>query len=294
MMKPWTIATCTTITLAVIGAWLIPGSALAVAPVRVNGDYASSPPFVSNIATPNILILMDNSGSMSNRACETASCGILSTGATSTVTTFTNTTTYSGYFNSLTCYTYNITDNRFEASGAQRATVATGCSTTTWDGNFLNWSTFRRFDALKRALTGGDCTVTRASAGTCPTTGSPALKTITAQVTGVSVENADVNYGGGTGANTYVGRIPSVDRGSNPSTIYIGTDDGYFCVDNDNSFNSNCGDSFSQRKYFLKVGYSTEPTGIIQQVGSKARFGLSVFNPSSTDDGMRVLSLIHI
>ena len=109
MMKPWTIATCTTIILAVIGAWLIPGSALAVAPVRVNGDYASSPPFVSNIATPNILILMDNSGSMSNRACESASCGILSTGATSTVTTFTNTTKYSGYFDSLSCYTYNTT-----------------------------------------------------------------------------------------------------------------------------------------------------------------------------------------
>ena len=172
MMKRWTIATCTTITLAVIGAWLIPGSALAVAPVRVNGDYASSPPFVSNIATTNILILMDNSGSMSNRACESASCGILSSGATSTVTTFTNTTTYSGYFNPLTCYTYNTTDNRFEANGAQRATVATACSTTTWDGNLLNWATFRRFDALKRAMTGGDCTVTRASDGTCPTTGT--------------------------------------------------------------------------------------------------------------------------
>ncbi len=288
MMKPWTIATCTTITLAVIGAWLIPGSALAVAPVRVNGDYASSPPFVSNIATPNILILMDNSGSMSNRACESASCGILSTGATSTVTTFTNTTKYSGYFDSLSCYTYNTTANRFEVS-ATRATVATACSTTTWDGNFLNWSTFRRFDAVKKAMTGGDCNVTRASDGTCPTTGTPALKTITAQVTGVSVEQASVDYGGGTGANTYVGRIPSADRGSNPNPIYIGTDDGYFCVDNDNSFNSNCGDGYSQRKYFLKVGYSTEPTGIIQQVGSKARFGLSVFNPSSTDDGMRVL-----
>ena len=100
---------------------------------------------------------------------------------------------------------------------------------------------------------------------------------------------ADVSYASGTGANTYVGRIPSVDRRSNPSMIYIGTDDGYFCVDDANTFDTNCTDSFSVRKYFLKVGYSTEPTGIIQQVGSKARFGLSVFNPSSTDDGMRVL-----
>ena len=119
-----------------------------------NADYAAVPPFVSNTTTPNIIILMDNSGSMSNRACESTSCGTLSTGATSTTTTFTSTTRYSGYFDPLQCYVYDTTDNRFE-SGTAKATVDAACGSTEWDGNFINWATLRRFDAVKRAMSGG-------------------------------------------------------------------------------------------------------------------------------------------
>ena len=117
-------------------------------------------------------------------------------------------------------------------------------------------------------MSGGDCFIARAADGTCPTNGTPALKTVRAQASGIDTELAAVNYNAGAGPNTYVGRIPSADRGSNPGTIYIGTDAAYFCVDNDNSFDSNCGDSFSQRKYELKIGYSAEPTGVIQQIGA--------------------------
>ncbi len=261
------------------------GSGDAVAVVS-NADYTAVPPFVSSATTPNIIILMDNSGSMSNRACESTSCGTLADGSTSTTTTWTNTTRYSGYFDPMTCYTYNTTDTRFE-SGASKATLATACSDTQWDGNFLNWSTLRRFDAVKRAMIGGDCFSTRATDGTCPTSGTPALKTVRAQASGVNTERADVNYAGGTGANTYVGRIPLADRGSSPGTISVHVSDAYFCIDNDTSFNSNCGDSYSVRKYHLKVGYTTEPTGVIQQIGSKARFGLMEFKSSS--EGARML-----
>ena len=174
------------------------------AAVISNADYTAVPPFVSSATTPNIIILMDNSGSMSNRACESTSCGTLADGSTSTTTTWTNTTRYSGYFDSLRCYTYNTTDKRFESATA-KAYVYTDCSTTEWDGNFLNWATLRRFDAVKRAMSGGDCAVNRATDGTCPTSGTPALKTVRAQATGVNDERADVNYSGGTGANTYVG-----------------------------------------------------------------------------------------
>ena len=70
------------------------------AAVVSNADYTAVPPFVSSTTTPNIIILMDNSGSMSNRACESTSCGTLADGSTSTSTTWTNTTRYSGYFDS--------------------------------------------------------------------------------------------------------------------------------------------------------------------------------------------------
>ncbi|MBK7484627.1 MAG: hypothetical protein IPI70_00435 [Nitrospira sp.] len=186
------------------------GSRDAVAVVS-NADYTAVPAFVSNATTPNIIVVMDNSGSMSNRACESSSCGTLADGSTSTTTTWTNTTRYSGYFDSLRCYTYNTTDTRFE-SGTGKTALATACPDTEWDGNFLNWATLRRFDAVKRAMIGGDCTSTRAADGTCPTSGTPALKTVRAQGAGLSNERADVNYGGGTGANTYVGRIPLADR----------------------------------------------------------------------------------
>ncbi|HNN42727.1 MAG TPA: hypothetical protein PKL10_10595, partial [Nitrospira sp.] len=256
------------------------------AAVVSNADYTAVPPFVSSTTTPNIIILMDNSGSMSNRACESTSCGTLADGSTSTSTTWTNTTRYSGYFDSLSCYTYNTTDKRFESATA-KAYVYTACSTTEWDGNFLNWATLRRFDAVKRAMIGGDCFSTRAADGTCPTSGTPALKTVRAQASGLNNERADVHYGGGTGANTYVGRIPLADRSSNKDPISIHVSDAYFCVEDDTSFNSNCGDSYSVRKYELKIGYSVEPTGVIQQIGSKARFGLMEFKSSS--EGARML-----
>jgi type IV pilus assembly protein PilY1 len=250
-----------------------------------NADYTAVPPFVSNATTPNIIVVMDNSGSMTNRACESTSCGVLANGATSTVTTWTNTTRYSGYFDPMSCYVYDTTDTRFE-SGTSKATLDASCPDTQWDGNFINWATLRRFDAVKRAMIGGDCNVARATDGTCPANGTPALKTVRVQASGINTET--VSVASGSGVNGYAGRIPLVDRGSNPNPIYINTDAAYFCVDNDGTFNNNCGDSFSGgRKYELRIGYANEPTGVIQQIGSKARFGLVEFKSSS--EGARML-----
>ncbi len=246
-------------------------------------QYYAVPPFVSDQVLPNIVLLLDNSGSMSGLACDRNDDGDCVDVADQV---FTNTTTYSGYFDSLTCYTYDTADTRFESS-ATKAALATACTTTQWDGNFLNWATFRRFDALKKSMIGGDCFVARAVDGTCPTNGTPALKTVRAQASGINTETASIAYGGGAGANTYVGRMPSADYSGTPGTLYIGTDAAYFCVDNDNTFNANCGDGYSQRKYELKIGYSVEPTGVIQQIGAQARFGLFEFKPAG--DGARML-----
>jgi type IV pilus assembly protein PilY1 len=251
-----------------------------------NADYTAQPQFISNVVTPNIILLMDNSGSMSGLTCDLSSpadgdC------ADAGDRPFSNATNFSGYFDPLLCYTYDAgADARFEPATV-KATLATACSDTEWDGNYLNFATFRRFDAVKKSMIGGDCFVARAADGTCPTNGTPALKTVRAQVAGVNTELTDTDYAGGVGATTYVGRIPLADRSGNPTPIYIGVDAGYFCVDNDSSFNSNCGDGYSLRKYELKIGNSTEPTGVIQQVGSKARFGLFEFKPAG--DGARML-----
>ena len=251
-----------------------------------NADYTATPPFVSNTMTPNIILVMDNSGSMSGLACDNSNpadgdCRDAGDRA------FDSAANFSGYFDSLRCYTYDSgTDTRFEP-GTAKAALSTACPDTEWDGNFLNWATFRRFDAVKKAMIGGDCFVNRATDGTCPTSGSPALKTVRAQAQGVNTELVDVDYAGGAGATTYVGRIPLNDRSSNPASIWIGVSDAYFCVDNDSTFDSGCGDGYSKRKYELKVGQVSEPTGVIQQVGNKARFGLFEFKSSS--EGARML-----
>jgi type IV pilus assembly protein PilY1 len=280
-MRSWTIALFWIAVLAFrLGGFSDAGAAVS------NADYTATPPFVSNTMTPNIILVMDNSGSMSGLACDLsnpADGDCRDTGDRP----FDSAVSFSGYFDSLRCYTYDTgADARFEPATG-KALLSTACPSTEWDGNFLNWATFRRFDAVKKAMIGGDCTVSRAADGTCPTSGSPALKTVRAQANGVDTELVDVDYAGGTGATTYVGRIPSADRSGNPATLWIGTDAAYFCVDNDSTFNSNCGDGYSQRKYELKVGQASEPTGVIQQIGNKARFGLFEFKSSS--QGARML-----
>lgn len=279
-MKRRNVALRGTIMLALVGCLAGAG----VSQAQTMDQYFAVPPFVSDQVAPNIILVLDNSGSMSGLGCDRNDDGDCSDGGGDQ---FVNTTNWSGYFDTLRCYTYDSgADARFEPATV-KATLATTCGNTEWDGNFLNWATFRRFDALKKAMIGGDCFIARAADGTCPTNGTPALKTVRAQASGVDTELSAVNYNAGAGANTYLGRIPSADRGSNPGTIYIGTDAAYFCVDNDNSFNNDCGDGFSQRKYELKIGYGAEPTGTIQQIGAQARFGLFEFKPSG--DGARML-----
>ncbi len=279
-MKRQNSAARGTIALALVGYLVGAGAAQA----QTMDQYAAAPPFVSDQVAPNIILLLDNSGSMSRLACDLTLDGDC---ADAGDMLFTNTTNYSGYFNALQCYTYDAgADARFEPATA-KAALGTPCPGTQWDGNFLNYISFRRFDALKKGMIGGDCFVARAADGTCPTNGSPALKTVRAQANGVDNEINSVNWNGGVGPNTYFGRMPTADHGGNPGTLYFGISSAYFCVDNDSTFNSNCGDSYSLRKYELKVGYSTEPSGVIQQIGASARFGLFEFKPSG--DGARML-----
>ena len=281
-MKSRNIATRGTVMLALVGCLAAPSALQA----QTMDQYAAVPPFVSDQVAPNIILILDNSGSMSNLACDFSNPA---DGDCSDVgdKNFDNTLSFSGYFDPLLCYTYDAgADARFEPATV-KAALATACSNTQWDGNFLNYATFRRFDALKKSMIGGDCFVVRAADGTCPTNGTPALRTVRAQATGVNTELTDTTYAGGGGVTTYVGRIPLADRSGSPATLWIGVFDAYFCVDNDSTPDSNCGDGYSQRKYELKIGYSTEPTGVIQQIGVQARFGLFEFKPAG--DGARML-----
>lgn len=136
------------------------------------------PPFLSYGVESNLLLLIDNSASSYDLAYidKTGSC-------------FDNTydaaTTYTGYFDPATWYTYNFTSQRFEAQADEAAAkaVCSGATGTQFHnnlnytddvcltidesvtpnqvnafaakGDFLNWAAASKFDVQKKILTGG-------------------------------------------------------------------------------------------------------------------------------------------
>jgi type IV pilus assembly protein PilY1 len=64
---------------------------------------------------------------------------------------------YYGYFDSYKCYEYSITDNRFNPVSFTDNKYCNASSTTTtqWSGNFLNWASMTRMDAIRKILYGG-------------------------------------------------------------------------------------------------------------------------------------------
>ncbi len=292
------------------------------AAAQVMADYTSAPPFTGNVVTPNVLFILDNSGSMGARAqCH------LQSGDFNTCAAWQNTPaeafkTYSGMFDSMKCYTYDNTNSRFEESGSAKSSVNSTCSSTLWDGNFLNWITPRRIDLAKQAMIGGSCAVTRNADGTCPpTAGKITMKGVTHRLPYWS-SNQSTPGVPLTGTNGATGRMPSALLPATGSVFFhlpgnvlgeagpLGWHDGApsalvgsFCVDNDeyaphapysttsstactidvldkngapDTFTADS-DSYAEQPFSIRVVVSVDPTGVVQDVGSRARFGLMQF-----------------
>jgi len=117
-------------------------------------EYCSVPPFLSNTVPPNILIVLDNSGSMNFQAYE----------APYNPAQFTS-GQYYGLFDATKYYQYtNTNTGRWEpvadvtTTDPIPATGPQGTPSTTHpiaSGNFLNWATMSRLSVAKKLLTGG-------------------------------------------------------------------------------------------------------------------------------------------
>jgi type IV pilus assembly protein PilY1 len=97
-------------------------------------EYCCYPPFVVDVVTPNIILALDNSGSM-NWAAYTDTIMMIPA----------DTIPWYGYFNPDS--NYNSTPQGFESS-----------PTGTWPGHLLNWACMSRADVLKKVLVGGEAT----------------------------------------------------------------------------------------------------------------------------------------
>ncbi len=132
-------------------------------------DYNSMPPFLTTEVEPNVMVMLDNSGSMKTPLYNTASyvnsltCGHFTTG-------FNSSTSYYGLFDENSNYYYdssigldpagyNGTPYNVSVAADAGAFVESSCTPGTdadcWDGNFLNWLVTRRIDAARKVMIGG-------------------------------------------------------------------------------------------------------------------------------------------
>lgn len=81
-------------------------------------------------------------------------------------TTYNNNYNYYGYFDSDKCYTYDKTTNhRFNPVSWRNSETKSCDGTDDWSGNFLNWATMTRVDAIRKILYGGYRAVDTAANG---------------------------------------------------------------------------------------------------------------------------------
>lgn len=130
-------------------------------------DYCVIPPYVIQDIPPNVMIVLDTSGSMFNFSYFDGFTTIdtsddnLCTSSSSPCIGFTDPGDYPnykyyGYFDPDYWYTYS--SNRFVPQAPKIGSGIVGArakASNEWDGNFLNWLTMRRVDIIRKVLTGG-------------------------------------------------------------------------------------------------------------------------------------------
>jgi len=213
-------------------------------------DYCAVPPFISRSMAPNVMLIVDNSGSMFRFAyfdgwnTATASDDYLCTDQSNPCDEFDPNYTYYGYFDP--DYWYAYSNNRFYPTALKTRRTK---EANEWDGNFLNWLTMRRIDIIRKVLTGGRVV---AEGGENRLVGEPP---------------DDCND---RGRYKQVSNADSYTRYSGTVTFDVcgTTGTAYFSVDSDT--------------YNVKVALGdTTPQGIIQRVGNKIRWGLSFYHPNT-------------
>ncbi|MBL7049911.1 MAG: hypothetical protein ISR96_10395, partial [Nitrospira sp.] len=130
-------------------------------------DYTAYPPFVTTSVAPNILMVLDHSGSMQFPAyigCDftgydtkRAMCGSSNT-TSNPEYNYNSTRDYYGYFEKDKYYEYGT--NKFIENAAcsfapSDAGYRIGNTSGCYSGNLMNWASTSRIDALRKALIGG-------------------------------------------------------------------------------------------------------------------------------------------
>jgi type IV pilus assembly protein PilY1 len=254
------------------------------APRHIQGamtDYCLVPPYVIQNVAPNVMIVVDNSGSMfyfsyfdgftttidtDDNMCDSSSNPC--TGFT-TPGTYPN-YKYYGYFSP--DYWYDYSSSRFYPTAPKTGSGISGeraKNSTEWDGNFLNWVTMRRIDIIRKVLAGG--------------------KTTTGESSGYSRligEIADCDSRGGYKRIANIENyVPSSYSGTRCVRVLTAGGSCNGSGSGTSAFDISSGGSCSSfgSDYNVAVRVPTPVQGVLQEVvGTRARIGLSFYHVNAS------------
>ncbi len=127
-------------------------SGMAAVPTAVN--YSAIPPTLTRQQPPLIMLALGVDHQLFMKAYSDYSD---TNGDGSLDTTYDDSFSYYGYFDSGWCYNYNTGTGVFDPVSAATGANNHFCTSAgaEWSGNFLNWSTMTRMDVVRRVLYGG-------------------------------------------------------------------------------------------------------------------------------------------
>lgn len=122
----------------------------SVATVASAVELTSSPLFLNTPVSPIVMLNMSKDHQLFFKAYDDYSDV---NGDGTADLTYTHAIDYYGYFDSQKCYNY--TNSRFEPVALTTDKYCNATATGQWAGNFLNWATMTRMDAVRKILYGG-------------------------------------------------------------------------------------------------------------------------------------------
>ncbi|MBZ4672606.1 MAG: hypothetical protein JG762_836 [Deferribacteraceae bacterium] len=224
--------------------------------ISATTQYDATPPFITKGVKPNLLLILDNSGSMNEFAykSDTVSRSYNSdcSNSSSSYVGYQDNETYAGYFEPDIRYSYNSDGKYFYKNDNGE-----------WSGNFLNWLTTRRIDAVKKVLTGGKYIKDNGNTLLLGTDLDRDQRKIL-ENDATSVTNLDNNsayfyfYNDNDNGSIFFEMRPAIKK------------DGCWIIEG----------TPSTFRFAIKV--NSDPSGLIQKTYKKVRYGLMNFN---TDEG---------
>lgn len=121
-------------------------------------QFAAIPPLIIDTSTPNVMLVMSDDHELYKKAYSDYSD---LDGDGEFDQSYKDDFTYTGYFDSNFCYSYDSTNTYFVPNNSIASNIAANghrCDTSgsnLWSGNFLNWATMTRMDIVRHVLYGG-------------------------------------------------------------------------------------------------------------------------------------------